>query len=148
MQYAQAQTRDADERVQASAERSQEAEEQLQTMVVRALRAEERVQALEAEVQSTAYRAQVAEDRLREVEVGRPIPVSVSAAAPSAPVQGTSDVRDALRRAQEAEARAARAEEDLELTKEQLKDLLDEEWEVKRELQQELRDVQALQGPY
>jgi hypothetical protein len=110
-------------------------------MVVRALRAEERVQALEGEVQSAAYRAQVAEDRLREIGSGRE---AVPVGAPAAPKQSGPDMRDALRRAQEAEARAARAEEDLELTKEQLKDLLDEEWEVRRELQQELRDVQDL----
>jgi CHASE3 domain sensor protein len=55
-----------------------------------------------------------------------------------------AQLQPALAKADAAEARAARAEEDLELTKEQLKDLLDEEWEVRRELQQELRDVQDL----
>ena len=62
---------------------------------------------------------------------------------PGSPGRATRPT-EAERRAQEAEVRAAHAEQELQLTKEQLSELLEEEWEVKRELQQELRGLSGL----
>jgi hypothetical protein len=112
-----------------------------------AAEAQARVDAAEKEIRSARAKVEKAEKKVVRLEAARPAARPAQAPAPKAaakqPDSSREELKAALLRGQEAEARAGRLQKELETATAQLREYLDDEWEARREAQDELREVQG-----